>query len=182
MLRPEVVRFAALACWGALTACSAAEYGNVTNHRPTPVTCPATTSPDNGDGGVNSSACQTSADCLNMGHCTAAHECSYDACTQDQDCGATAVCSCQGQTFGWAHQSNGNTCVPSNCRQDSDCGAGGRCSPTLGYGSGPFYGIEGYFCHTPNDHCHNDSDCSNAYCEFDEISGYWSCNAGAIAG
>jgi hypothetical protein len=46
---------------------------------------------------------------------------------------------------------------------DSDC-ASGYCSPSVG-SLGTFYGIQGYYCHTPKDTCSNDSDCGGGgYC------------------
>ena len=36
-------------------------------------------------------------------------------CITDEDCGTTGVCSCIGNTFGYAHSSFSNVCVTSNC-------------------------------------------------------------------
>ena len=33
----------------------------------------------------------------------------------------------------------------------------------------------GYFCHTPNDRCTDDSDCNQETCNFDLTSQSWSC-------
>src|SRR5207237_924742 len=51
-----------------------------------------------------------------------------------------------------------NFCVAGNCRIDSDCGINGFCSAS-GEPS-----IVGYFCHTPQDTCINDNDCSAHDC------------------
>jgi hypothetical protein len=105
-----------------------------------------------------------------------------DACLSDPDCGATGVCSCKGETFGWAHVSSKNVCVPSNCRSDSDCKAG-ACSPTVNFDCGSFYGVQGYYCHTAKDTCHNDSDCgANGACAYQSTVGYWECSYGHCAG
>lgn len=106
-----------------------------------------------------------------------------DQCLQDSDCGATGVCSCKGSTFAWAHQSTHNTCVPSNCRTDAACGAGGLCSPTVSFDCGSFYGVQGYYCHTSKDACHNDSDCdAGDACAYSNALGYWACSHGHCAG
>jgi hypothetical protein len=110
-------------------------------------------------------------------------ECSTSACTMDDDCGDGGVCSCQGSTFGYAHTSFGNVCVPGNCRSDADCGPGSYCSPTLS--GGPFYGIQGYYCHSCNDECTNDSDCGDggcSYCAYDRTVGHWACSHSCAAG
>src|SRR5579859_2594981 len=99
-------------------------------HRPSPITCPAHPN-------------------LNM----------PEPCTSDGDCGSTDVCSCEGMTRGSRVSGpDGNVCIHSNCRADSDC-ATGSCSPTLDADCGPFYGIRGYYCHTCEDTCTNDSEC-----------------------
>jgi hypothetical protein len=100
----------------------------------------------------------------------------------------TWVCSCEGQTFGYAHQSQGNTCISSNCHTDADCGAGFFCSPTVDASCGSFYGVQGFYCHTCQDTCVNDSDCAAGagspagYCAFDPSVGHWACGYGACAG
>lgn len=52
-------------------------------------------------------------------------------------------------------------------------------------GCGSFYGVQGYYCHTPADSCINDSDCdpsTGGYCAFAPEIGYWACNHGECAG
>jgi hypothetical protein len=65
--------------------------------------------------------------------------------------------------------------MPGNCRVDSDCGANGYCSPTAGGGCG---GVSGYYCHTAEDTCVNDSDCQMNgpdVCEYSTGDGRWEC-------
>jgi hypothetical protein len=130
------------------------------NHRPQAAACGATAAADGG---------------------------SSDECLEDSDCSEGGVCSCQGNTFGYAHESTGNSCVAANCRDDADCGPGGACSPTVDPGCGPFYGVVGYYCHTCADRCENDSDCTSdgglaGYCAYDPAVGYWACGYGFCAG
>jgi hypothetical protein len=110
-------------------------------------------------------------------------QCSCDQCLRDEDCGSTGVCSCQGQTRGWAGSSPGNVCVPGDCRVDADCRLGGPCSPTTSFECGAFYGVEGYYCHTPADLCRSDSDCeAPAECRHNPETGTWTCASGRCAG
>jgi hypothetical protein len=63
--------------------------------------------------------------------------------------------------------------VGSNCQVDSDCGPGGFCSPSrfdinssvdaIGVLGGGMI-LSGYFCHTSEDYCVNDSDCDTIEC------------------
>jgi hypothetical protein len=142
-------------------------------------------------------ACKTDADCTTgmpaiSGKCVTTAggmTCNFDACLQDSDCSpSTSVCSCEGQTFGWAHTSFGNTCIPANCHADGDCGTGLYCSPTVDASCGGFYGVVGFYCHTCQDTCSNDSDCPAVgntpagYCAFDPSVGHWACGYGFCAG
>jgi hypothetical protein len=102
-------------------------------------------------------------------------QCNYDACQHDTDCGAGHACACHGTAD---TGTSGNTCVAGNCRVDSDCGPGGYCSPslnTLSCGEG----VGGYYCHTANDQCIDDSDCAStngpAACTYSTTSGRWEC-------
>jgi hypothetical protein len=93
--------------------------------------------------------------------------CSYDVCYSDSEC-SNVPCACRPL----ASSNAPNVCaVGSNCRIDSDCGPCGYCSP-----SG-----EGYFCHTVQDTCTNNSDCPSSGCpegcEFDPNVKHWSCVA-----
>lgn len=114
--------------------------------------------------------------------------CGPDQCLSDSDCPSEQVCSCAGQTRGYAGASPGNVCVPGNCRTDADCGPGGYCSPSTSSECGAFYGVQGYYCHKPGDACTNDSDCpdnggpTRPYCAYDTASGKWACESGVCAG
>jgi hypothetical protein len=137
--------------------------------------------------------CATDADCSSpapqpAGKCVAG-TCSWNQCTQDGDCTGNDVCVCQNQSFGWAHMSLGSVCVPANCHTDSDCGPGGFCSPTVSASCGPFYGVQGFYCHTCKDTCIDDSDCGPAwdggpagYCAYDPSVGHWACGNSFCAG
>ena len=101
-----------------------------------------------------------------------------DQCTTDADCADGGVCSCKGQTRGFAGASPNNVCITAGCRVDADCGAGAVCSPTTDAQCGAFFGIRGYYCHRASDACGNDSDCTdepNGHCSFDLQSGRWGC-------
>lgn len=100
------------------------------------------------------------------------NECTYDACAGDSDCDS-GPCRC-----GFA--AGANRCFQGNCQVDADCGESGFCSPS--YGDCYDRRVVGYFCHTPEDHCTNDSDCTErdsssdtqSYCLFAGSS--WRCN------
>lgn len=97
--------------------------------------------------------------------------CTYDACVHDTDCPAGSLCACHGSPYVGGQ---GNTCTPGNCRVDSDCGSNGYCSPA--YDTMTCGGLLGYYCHTPDDECVNDSDCTkndDDVCTF--LSGRWQC-------
>jgi hypothetical protein len=134
-------------------------------------------------------SCMTAADCTappGPGNSTAPvcvdGQCSVDACHVDADCGDIGVCSCKGNTFAWSHSSFGNVCITGNCRTNADCSSG-ACEPSIAFGSGPFYGIEGYYCRTPDDSCECDADCSaTGYCAFDPSVSHWACGYTHIAG
>ena len=108
-----------------------------------------------------------------------------DQCLVDGDCSGGGVCSCAGNTFEYAHATR-NLCVLANCRTDADC-SHEDCSPSLGDG-GPFYGVQGYYCHTSADTCVNDSDCGtdslgrHGYCMFSAQVAHWICGFGYAAG
>jgi hypothetical protein len=92
----------------------------------------------------------------------------------DTDCATGQACACHGSpyTFG-----AGNTCLAGNCRVDSDCGPGNYCSPS--YDVSSCGSLLGYFCHTPNDQCVDDSDCGDfvaGVCAYSAASGSWQCH------
>jgi hypothetical protein len=157
-------------------------------HRSVGATCAADVMP-------TPTSCQSSADCapdgssgLTTQYCkviSGVQQCTYDACFADSDCpDAADVCMCQGQSFGYSHTSFGNVCLPGNCHQDSDCG-GYMCSPSIG-SSGPFYGVQGYYCHNAQDQCHCDGDCTwlapNGYCFYNPEVAAWACGNSVAAG
>lgn len=107
--------------------------------------------------------------------------CDYDTCYSDADCTAGTVCLCRpdGKSI------VSNRCLPKgNCHVDADC-AGGFCSPSFALECGPNTGYAGYFCHTNQDECNNDSDCSGAgsraYCAFDASRAKWVCDTRTCA-
>jgi len=119
------------------------------------------------------------------GRCTGnafhGYYCTYDACFGDSDCGA-GPCICRGASGGVGN-GGANRCLAGTCQTDSDCGAGGWCSPTLG-SCGDYGGVVGYYCHTCEDECTDDSDCGGypSYCAFDEASARWRCQDSHCAG
>jgi hypothetical protein len=186
-----------VACAFILAACgeglsSSADGGGLVpmNHRPNEDQCsgPAPTGNCMGAGKMlgGSFVCLDDSDCTagSNGRCgnpggPAGCNCSYDTCAQDTDCGANHTCACHGSPY----NDFGNTCVPGNCRIDADCGVGGYCSPTAP--SGGWCGdVAGYYCHTRNDLCLNDSDCAGTdagvaagagFCEYSTTNNRWEC-------
>jgi hypothetical protein len=135
------------------------------------------------------SSCVSDAQCTNgtAGRCqqltTNSEEycgCTYDTCMTDTDCVPGETCACHGAP---STDGAGNTCVPGNCRVDSDCGPGGYCSPSYGGQSikdcpVAGRGLQGYYCHTANDKCLNQSDCPNPFeesCAYSVAAGFWQC-------
>ena len=143
--------------------------------------------PDGDSGWVE---CRSHADCTDgeNGRCGgnghAGYRCTYDLCFSDSDCptaatGEPQLCQCDGGYGG------NNVCLPGNCRVDSDCGSNGYCSPSLG-ACGNYTGVVGYFCHTQEDECLDDADCSIApnagYCAFIPVVGRWQCSTAQCVG
>lgn len=119
--------------------------------------------------------------------------CTYDMCFYDSDCPCNQPCECRSS----ASSNEQNLCMTeSNCRVDADCGAGGYCSPSLVRESGGCWDAElcqpdsgsclgchcqancglGYFCHTPNDACIDDSDCKMGVCAYRIDDNRWRCS------
>ena len=169
-------------------------------HLPVGATCRATrpSGSSNDDGGKlcdadagSFCACGSDSECTdgNNGRCivngNAGYHCTYDECASSADC-TTASTSC---ACGDINAGSYNVCVPSNCKVDTDCGANGYCSPS--YGSCGTFGGEygGVYCHTANDECVNDSDCTGngetsgpGYCAFDTTKAAWACSYSVCAG
>lgn len=121
--------------------------------------------------------------------------CSYDNCAADSDCKATgdagvALCDCRampahGDDSGGSARPNGCNSV-GNCRLDSDCASTGFpfCSPSLYVVSAfqhPDYcsrNFVGYYCHTSDDECADDSDCATHACSYDVKKKHWVCSVG----
>ncbi len=152
-------------------------------HRGAPTACAPVASTSD----AAAMACSTSADCADSGvggffpaGCVGG-VCEPYACLVDGDCGDGGVCSCSGSTFGWSH-TTANSCVAGNCRTDADCAPGAYCSPSYGT-FGPFYGIQGYYCHTCEDVCTDNSDCATCGgCILDPSVGHWVCGTSCGAG
>jgi hypothetical protein len=107
--------------------------------------------------------------------------CTSDACADDSACPKDQTCACHGSAY---TVGEGNHCVPGNCRVDADCGAGGWCSPS--YSTNGCGEIGGYYCHTPQDQCVNDSDCPTSNgpmnCSYDSGLRYWRCQMELLCG
>ena len=137
------------------------------------------------------SGCTTHAECTDgiNGRCTGSprngYNCSYDQCFSDSECGS-GPCDCRGARGG-VGSFGSNHCLQGDCQTDADCGVGGACSPTLGT-CGDFGGVVGYYCHTCEDLCTDDSDCPASssglpgYCAYDELAGRWACQDSQCAG
>ena len=175
---------------GVLVACSASAKPQAppTSHRQIAESCAANRAPGRADAG-RGGLCKADSDCTagksgrcaphSNGRMAPTNQCTYDACTTDTDCGK-GLCSCEPVT--------GNYCVAGNCRVDGDCGKGGFCSPTYPMCSlhGPYQPL-GYYCHTPKDECHNDSECPKptkegygptaTHCGYAPELGHWTCTS-----
>lgn len=136
-------------------------------------------------GGGSPVLCTSHADCTagENGRCVGnghdGWQCTYDSCFSDADCASAdgpRLCQCEGGV-----RSDNNVCLPGNCRVDADCGDGGYCSPSFGY-CGAYSGVVGYYCHTKDDECVNDSECNptgatpGGYCSFQSTVGHWKCD------
>jgi hypothetical protein len=158
------------------------------NHRPDDSQC-ATVPPAGtcGIGDPGDGMCMSDSDCTmgTNGRCNESTggalfcSCRYDACATDTDCPTGQLCACHGSAYAGG---DGNTCVQGNCRVDSDCGATGYCSPSAGGGCG---GLSGYYCHTANDTCVNDSDCNPEGaedCQYKATDQRWECTMEDLCG
>jgi len=155
------------------------------NHRPDDSQClgPAPMGTCNFGGSGGPGMCSSDSQCADAGpngRCIESNggavycSCTVDTCADDSGCGKDEVCACHGSPYtGGA----GNHCVPGNCRVDADCGSVGWCSPS--YSTNGCGDIGGYYCHTPQDQCVNDSDCPTMNgpmnCSYDSGLRYWRC-------
>jgi hypothetical protein len=105
--------------------------------------------------------------------------CTYDECFADSECNTGGPCACEGGFW-----SDSNACLAGNCQTDADCG--GYCSPSFG-DCGDYAGVIGYYCHTPEDTCLDDADCSGpdtgaGYCMYRPEVAHWACGYGQCVG
>jgi len=156
-------------------------------HRPAEIVCDSERifGPLPPDG--STAACTKHEDCTEgaNGRCAATgrlgYQCTYDLCFNDSECGEDSVCVC-----GLPTAESVNHCVTGGCTIDADCGTNGYCSPSFGT-CGNYFGVIGYFCHTPEDECVDDVDCGDGsfgapYCAYDPTLGHWACSSLQCAG
>jgi hypothetical protein len=167
-----------------------------TNHRSTALACSTTRPPGihvHADGGLSSDGgtggpCTADSQCTSgdNARCTPSEHngfatCESDACSTDGDCGKGGVCACGLPASTGRYP---NVCLSGNCRVDSDCGCG-YCSPTYGTSCGAYGGVIGYYCHTPEDECTNDDQCTEGgpgYCGYQPTTKRWTCFYSFCAG
>ncbi len=162
-----------------------------TNHRAAPPVCSHERATWDFMADGASGECQTHDDCNNAelgtngrcGYSRIGTQCSYDTCFADSDCSAmpNGVCACE-DDMGATH------CQYGGCVVDSDCGEGGYCSPSFG-SCGNYFGVIGYWCHTQDDECTEDSECTEmegtfggGYCAYSEEVNHWVCQYSHCAG
>lgn len=160
--------------------------------------------PDNSCVCTSDSQCETSPG-LSNGRCgdvrttsgffcgasSSCNRCTYDRCFSDSDCpaiasGGVAICNCRETpnhgTDSVSH-ADPNLCeYGNNCRVDSDCASTGFpfCSPSTD--SFCQTGTVGWFCHTSDDECSDDTDCEkslaiDAVCAWEPSQKHWACAA-----
>jgi hypothetical protein len=128
------------------------------------------------DGGANGR-------CIESGGGVLYCSCTYDTCADDAACPTGSTCACHGSPY---TGSAGNTCTPGNCRVDADCGGGaGYCSPS--YDVNSCGSLAGYYCHTPDDQCVDDSDCTSStmgpqVCAYSTTTARWQCHQQEFCG
>ena len=155
--------------------------------RPSPVACPAHSSPivSNGESDGGGPSCTSLAACTDDGSANFFYvsclrgKCSVDACLTDSDCKGGQVCACADEIGGGGALRLGNECMTTQCQVDSDCGSGQVCSASVG----PCGSLLGFYCHTPADECLTNSDCcgTTPLCTFQTTSGHWACQGAAVA-
>ncbi len=156
------------------------------NHRAAAVACPLDRGPGMPPDASAGATCTRDADCTMGlrgrcmqvtrcgGACQTRVECTYDDCAADADCAALRVCSCRPSPSSNAR----NACLPAGtCRVDADCAGGhGYCSPNPVGCTSFADSSDGYYCHTAQDDCTNDSDCgAGENCWYDASPKKWHC-------
>lgn len=98
--------------------------------------------------------------------------CTYDQCLTDSDCPA-GPCVCR--SSGTDPSANG--CLSNaQCRTDADCPNCEYCSPSyISNAADCSPGFSTYACHTANDECTDQSDCSGLVCGYDAGAARWGC-------
>lgn len=147
--------------------------------RPVALTCNACRPAVNATSDFPEARCGSDADCCDgdNGRCVWGRGgpfCSYDRCFQDSDCGDRELCACDGARDG------GNACIEAGCYVDAECGDY-KCMPSLG-GCGHYFPPVGYYCHTAEDLCQTDDDCTVGDCRYNDLSGYWACSDSECVG
>jgi hypothetical protein len=150
-----------------------------TAHRPEVASCVGVNAPPE-PSNATYGTCKKHADCTQgkNGRCIHGigngynnYYCVYDSCGTDADCDAGKVCFCS--------PNDAARCLSvGNCRTDADCGGGSYsyCSPSTGMDCAGYHTIDSYHCHTPQDTCLDNSDCTGTdYCNFDPYDGRWKC-------
>lgn len=153
-------------------------------HRAVAAACDSASAPGVGTPGAGG-ACDRDSDCKGgrngrcmpkLGMSATGNECEYDACFSDAECKSGETCTC-GIREPWPAR---HRCQPSNCRVDRDCGPKGFCSPSKHALASKT--VEGWYCHTDDDECMNDSDCPSEvpgrtdYCGYNANKERWVCD------
>lgn len=146
--------------------------------------------------------------CLAYGGPACSSACTYDTCSSDSDCPSNQPCECRASTSSSqpnacvtegdcrvdADCGAGGYCSPSLVGISGSCVGAAACWPDAGGGSCSMYTPatgwvdvpclcpvscgHGYFCHTPNDACIDDSDCeAGKSCNYDTEAKHWSCSS-----
>jgi hypothetical protein len=104
-----------------------------------------------------------------------------DQCLTDDQCGRESVCACLNANN---PRTGGNVCsAPGDCKVDSDCPPSRVCTASYSLTCNHAFAIT-YACHTGDDDCNNDSECTSpggtgitSLCAYVPAAGKWSCVA-----